>query len=111
MVWESNGKIVGCCGIHPIWDNLAEIRSLAVDEAHGGMGIGKSLVEYCLKRAENISISKIFALTYQVNFFLRLGFIIVDKERLPQKIWSDCLKCVKFPNCDETAVLIDLEEK
>lgn len=110
-VWEEDGNIVGCCALHPTWDNLAEVRSLAVDSSQAGKGVGKALIERCLEKAQDIGISKIFALTYQVDFFQKQGFITIDKDRLPQKIWSDCLKCVKFPHCDEIAVLIDLQEK
>lgn len=107
-VWEENGEIVGCCALHPTWENLAEIRSLAVDKQQAGKGIGKKLVQYCIKKALEIQIHRVFALTYQVDFFINSGFSVIDKEELPQKIWTDCLKCVKFPNCDETAVIKEI---
>jgi amino-acid N-acetyltransferase len=109
VVWEENNKILGCCALHPSWEYLAEIRSLAVNETAKGKGIGRKLVEYCLDTAKHIKAKKVFALTYQVNFFKKLGFEIIEKEKLPQKIWSDCIKCIKFPNCDEIAVIMEME--
>ncbi len=90
------------------WDNLAEVRSLAVMEEWQGEGIGRRLVEHCLSEAITLGIYRVFTLTYQQKFFEKLGFSQVDKSILPHKIWADCLKCPKFPDCDETAMLIEL---
>jgi amino-acid N-acetyltransferase len=97
--------LIGVCALHVIWDDLAEIRSLAVDPKVRRRGVGRSLVEHCLEEARSLQIPKVFALTYQAEFFRRIGFQRVDKSELPHKVWRDCLKCTKFPNCDETAVL------
>jgi len=97
--------LIGVCALHVIWDDLAEIRSLAVDPKIRRRGVGRSLVERCLEEARGLQIPKVFALTYQAEFFRRIGFEKVDKAELPHKVWRDCLKCTKFPNCDETAVL------
>ena len=97
--------LIGVCALHVIWDDLAEIRSLAVDPKIRRRGVGRSLVEHCLEEARGLQIPKVFALTYQAEFFRRIGFERVDKAELPHKVWRDCLKCTKFPNCDETAVL------
>lgn len=97
--------LIGVCALHVIWDDLAEIRSLAVDPKIRRRGVGRSLVEHCLAEARGLHIPKVFALTYQAEFFRRIGFEKVDKAELPHKVWRDCLKCTKFPNCDETAVL------
>jgi amino-acid N-acetyltransferase len=97
--------LIGVCALHVIWDDLAEIRSLAVDPKIRRRGIGRTLVEHCLEEARSLQIPKVFALTYQAEFFKRIGFERVDKGELPHKVWRDCLKCTKFPNCDETAVL------
>ena len=97
--------LIGVCALHVIWDDLAEIRSLAVDPTIRRRGVGRSLVEHCLEEARGLQIPKVFALTYQAEFFRRIGFERVDKSELPHKVWRDCLKCTKFPNCDETAVL------
>ena len=97
--------LIGVCALHVIWDDLAEIRSLAVDPKIRRRGVGRSLVEHCLEEARGLQIPKVFALTYQPEFFRRIGFERVDKAELPHKVWRDCLKCSKFPHCDETAVL------
>ena len=107
-VWEEDGMIVGVCALHVAWEDLAEVRSLAVEESATGRGIGRALVERCLEEARELAVSRVFALTYQEAFFSKLGFVEVDKQSLPQKIWADCLKCVKFPDCDETAVILEI---
>jgi amino-acid N-acetyltransferase len=105
---EGGEEPAGVCALHLCWEDLAEIKSLAVDEFYTGQGIGTKLVEACLSEAITLGLYKIFALTYRVDFFQRLGFKEVDKNLLPHKIWSDCLKCVKFPECDEVAVLLEV---
>lgn len=98
------GRIIGCCGLHVIWEDLAEVRSLAVDEAWRGHGIGRNLVEMCMADAAELAIPRVFALTYVPGFFKKLGFYDISKDQLPHKVWSDCIKCHKFPDCDEHAV-------
>ncbi len=105
---ESKDSIMGCCALTISWADLGEIRSLVVDEEQQGKGWGKRLVEACLSEALTLGIFKIFTLTYQTGFFEHQGFREVSKDVLPQKVWSDCLKCPKFPDCDETAMLIEL---
>ena len=107
-VYEENGEVVGTCALTIFWDNLAEIRSLAVSPKHAGRGVGRALVERALQEAKELGIPKVFVLTYQVEFFKKLGFKEISKETLPQKIWKDCINCVKFPNCDETAMAIEI---
>jgi amino-acid N-acetyltransferase len=103
-----DGPVIGCCALSICWEDLAEVRSLAVDEASKGEGIGKLLVDTCLAEAKQLGIARIFALTYVVDFFGKFGFEEVDKDLLPQKVWSDCINCPRFPECDETAMLLDL---
>jgi len=107
-VCEENEKIVGTCALAIFWSDLAEIRSLAVAPAHTHKGIGTMLVNQAIKEAKELGITRIFTLTYQVDFFKKLGFKEIDKNSLPHKIWRDCINCVKFPNCDETAMEITL---
>jgi amino-acid N-acetyltransferase len=109
-VYEENGEILGTCALTIFWNDLAEIRSLAVDPRHTGRGIGTALVKKALEEAKEFGICRVFTLTYQVKFFEKLGFKVIDKNTLPHKIWRDCINCVKFPNCDETAMEIWLEE-
>ncbi len=110
-VYEEDGKILGSCALKIFWDDLAEVRSLAVAPEHTKKGIGTALVKAALEEAKELGIPRVFTLTYQVGFFEKLGFKVIDKEKLPQKIWRDCINCVKFPNCDETALEINLLER
>lgn len=107
-VFEDNDGIAGVCALHISWDGLAEVRSLAVRSDRIGKGIGAGLVDHCLREAADLGAERVFVLTYQEGFFKKMGFSPVDKKELPHKIWTDCLNCVKFPNCDETALIIPL---
>jgi len=109
FVYEEEGEIQGVCSLHVNWEDLAEIRSLAVKEGNVSKGIGTRLVRECLKEAESLEIKRIYALTYSVDFFQKLGFRLIDKNELPQKVWRDCIRCVKFPDCDENAVIYTIE--
>jgi len=102
---DADGELVGVCSLHLVWEDLAEVRSLAVVQEAQGQGWGGRLVETCLSEAVTLGFVKVFALTYRPGFFARLGFKEVDKQKLPNKIWADCVKCVKFPDCDEIAML------
>lgn len=108
FICETNGNVCGVCALHVMWEDLAEIRSLAVNKEFQKQGIGKKLISQCLREAKGLGIKRIFALTYQPEFFKKLGFNDIDKSKLPQKIWGDCLRCHKFPECDENAVIINL---
>ncbi len=107
-VYEEDGELCGACALHVSWDGLAEIRSLAVRKDRVKRGIGSELVRQCLSEAASLQVQHVFVLTYQDGFFRKLGFTDVDKKELPHKIWTDCLNCVKFPNCDESALIIQL---
>lgn len=104
FVYDDNG-IKGVCALHVLWEDLAEVRSLAVKEDFQGRGIGKALVKRCLKEAVALGTKRAFALTYNIDFFIKIGFKEIDKAKLPHKIWGDCLRCPKFPECDEHAVI------
>lgn len=110
FVFEEDGEIKGVCALHILWEDLAEIRSLAVKKEAQRLGIGGFLVKTCLREAKNLGIDRVFALTYHPDFFKRFGFAEIDKTRLPQKIWGECLRCPKFPECDETAVIRELKK-
>ena len=105
---DNKAEIIGTCSMHICWEDLAQIRSLVVREPYQGQGIGKKLVEACVSEALKLGLNRIFVLTYQVEFFHKLGFREVDKATLPHKIWADCLKCVKFPECDEVAMIYEI---
>lgn len=110
-VWTAAEKegdeapVIGVCALHICWENLAEIRSLAVAEAEQGKGVGSRLVGACLAEAEKFGIGRVFTLTYQPEFFKKLGFTPIDKNELPHKVWSDCIQCPKFPDCNEEALV------
>lgn len=115
-IWEyslalDKDTVVGVGGLHIIWHDLAEVRSLAVDRAYTGQGIGRRLVEILLEEARWLKCPRVFSLTYQVGFFIKLGFCLTNKEDMPHKVWKECLNCVKFPNCDENAMILELPEE
>ncbi len=107
-VYEVDGKILGVGALAICWEDLAEVRSLAVSADQQGQGIGRLLVEQCLVEARDLGLKRVFALTYQPEFFKKLGFSDIEKSELPQKVWGDCINCVKFPDCDEYALAINL---
>src|ERR1039457_1427085 len=100
-VYEDDDIILGTTALHIVWEDLAEVRSVAVVEDAGRKGIGSQLVEACIKEARELGLRRIFCLTYKPEFFGKFGFRLVDKSELPHKVWGDCIKCVKFPDCDE----------
>jgi amino-acid N-acetyltransferase len=108
QVAETDGQITGCCALHIIWQDLAEIKSLAVDQSKKGTGTGKALVEASLCQAKELGLPRVFALTLEPDFFQRLGFEKVDRDSLPMKVWSDCARCPKQDHCDETAFIKEL---
>jgi len=101
---EEKGRITGCVALHISWDDLAEIKSLAVTKNSQGKGIGRDLVLACLQEAEVMGAKKIFVLTYKPEFFKKLGFKRIKTSALPHKIWAECINCCKFPNCQEIAL-------
>jgi amino-acid N-acetyltransferase len=105
---KGSAKLLGTCAMHICWEDIAEIRSLAVLPEYQEKRIGTELVDACLSEAVTLGIYKLFVLTYEPKFFEKFGFSQIDKAMLPHKIWADCLKCVKFPDCDETAMIITL---
>jgi len=108
IVCEANGRIVGVAALHVVWENIAELRSLVVDEECESKGVGRRLVEKAVEEAVGLGVEELFVLTYIPEFFTKLGFSVIDKQTLPHKIWTDCVKCHKFPDCDETAAAIKL---
>jgi amino-acid N-acetyltransferase len=103
-----DGQVTGVCALHISWEDLAEIRSLAVTTKERKKGIGGKLIAACLEEAKQIGVKRVFLLTYIPDYFARSGFHAVDRSALPHKIWADCIRCVKFPECDETAMVLDL---
>ena len=107
-VLDHDGEVLGTVSLQVWWLDLAEVRSLVVDESLAGQGYGRKLVQACLDEAAELGLSRVFALTYQEDFFARLGFTVIEKNELPHKIWGDCMQCPKFPDCDEIAMAISV---
>lgn len=105
---EENGQVIGVGALHLVWDELAEIRAMAIAPENVGTGVGRKIVERLFEEARELGIKKLFTLTYQPGFFEKLGFGEVAKEELPHKVWKECINCAKFPNCDETAMTREL---
>jgi len=109
-VIRENNRVIACGALHVIWEDLAEVKSLAVTQDHQKQGWGEKLVRKCLDEASVLGIPRVFCLTYTPDFFSKCGFKKVPKEELPQKIWGECFKCPKFPDCDETALTYSFGE-
>ncbi len=106
---ERKNLIVGCCALQFCWEDLAEIRSLAVHPDYQGRNIGSELTKTVLSEAKTFETKKVFTLTYRPKFFRKFGFVQIDRSDLPIKIWADCITCVKFPDCDESAMMKEIE--
>jgi len=103
-----NQPLQGCCALQVCWEDMAEIRSLAVVKDHWGKGIGRQLLEAAVEEARRLELTKVFTMTYHPGFFEKYGFHTIDRAQLPLKIWGDCILCVKFPDCDEIAMLKEI---
>jgi amino-acid N-acetyltransferase len=110
FVVEEDGVVHGCAGLHLVWGDLAEIKSLVVDHHGRNKGWGKMLIDACLAEARNMNLTHVFALTQVTGFFNRMGFQEIDKSELPHKVWTECVRCPKFTECDEVAVRIQVCE-
>lgn len=105
-------KVIGCCALHVVgWQGLGEIKSLVVAKGSQRGGAGAKLIKKCIEEAKTLGVGDIFALTFVSDFFKKLGFKSIDKKELPHKIWTDCVKCVSFPDCCEEAVIVKLRRR
>jgi len=109
FVIREGERVVACAALHVMWSDLAEIKSVVVAEGSQGQGIGVQLVQACLDEAKELGIPTVFCLTYKPAFFESLGFSQLDKMELPRKVWSECYRCPKFPDCDEVDLICHLE--
>lgn len=103
-------RVVGVCGLGIVWANLAELYALAVAPTARGQGLGRQLVEACMTEARTLKMPRVFCLTYEQHFFERLGFAVVDRQKLPLKVWSECVRCLKNQSCDEIAMAQTLDD-
>jgi len=108
FVVRKGGRVIACAALHVTWVDLAEIRSLAVDEKEQNQRVGSALVRACLEEARELGIPKVFCLVRKPAFFKKHGFQLIDKKELPQKVWAECYRCPKFPDCDEIALMRQL---
>ncbi len=106
--YEEKGKVLGCAALHISWNDLAEIKSVAVAKNKQGKGIGQGLIQACLEEAKFLGAKQIFVLTYRSDFFKKFGFKRIKNSELPHKIWAECINCCKFPNCQEVAMIKQL---
>ena len=111
FIFREGGRVIACAALHIDWSDLAEIKSVAVAEDRQRQGIGSQLIEACLREAKELGMPTVFCLTYKPAFFESLGFSQLDKMELPQKVWNECYRCPKYPNCDEIALIYRLEEE
>ncbi|UCC68292.1 MAG: N-acetyltransferase [Armatimonadota bacterium] len=107
-VAEDSHEVVACGALHVTWGDLAEIKGVAVREDHRGRGLGQQLVEACLEDARALGLPRVFLLTYIPRYFERFGFREVEKSELPQKVWAECIRCPKFPDCGEISMILDI---
>jgi amino-acid N-acetyltransferase len=105
FVFRDGGKVIGCCALYITWGDLAEIKALAVDPKYVKKGIGSKLVRECINDAGSMGIAKMFTLTMAPEFFRKQGFKPIKKSELPKKIWGECLRCSRYPDCDEDALI------
>lgn len=110
FVIKDGDKVLACAALHVSWSDIAEIRSVAVSQDSQQKGLGARLVNACLEEAKELGINTVFCFTYQPEFFKRHKFIDIDKIELPHKVWTDCFRCPKYPDCDETALIFHAEE-
>jgi len=110
FVGREEERVVGCAALHVCWSDLAEIKSVAVAEDKQDQKVGAKLIEACLADAKALGISTVFCLTYKPGFYEKFDFIQVDKMELPRKVWTECYRCPKFPDCDEVALICRLKE-
>ena len=105
VVRDDGGGLLACGGLHILWEDIGEIKSLAVREDQQGRGLGQRIVEACIDEARQIGLGTAFALTYRPGFFEKLGFAQADVMTLPRKVWGECYRCPKFPTCNEIAMV------
>jgi len=105
FIVREDERVIACAALHVNWSDLAEVKSVAVAEDNQRQGVGDQLIEACLAEAKELGIPTVFCLTYKPVFFERFGFSPIDKMELSRKVWTECYRCPKFPNCDEVALI------
>ncbi len=108
FVVRDGDNVVACVALHVSWADLAEVKSLAVAQGRQAQGLGKALVKTCIDEAKELGVGTVFCLTYNQDFFEKQGFVRIDKSELPRKVWGECYKCPKFPDCDEVPLIVHI---
>ncbi len=108
---DDNNRVVGCAALHVFWEDLAELKCLAVSERAHGQGVGRNLVDSCWEAARELELTSVFTLTYVPEFFEKCGYHRIDKHDLPHKIWNECVRCPLFPECHEVALIRSITEQ
>ena len=108
-VVREGDDLLGCAALHVSWEDLAEIKGMAVKEDHQRQGLGRLLTLACLEEARALGIPTVFCLTYKQEFYASIGFHQLDVMHLPRKVWGECYRCAKFPNCEEVAMVFEVE--
>ncbi|MDR3071326.1 MAG: N-acetyltransferase [Endomicrobium sp.] len=108
VVLENENKIIGCGALHVSWEDLAEVKALAVAEQFKRQGFGKKIVEILQENAKKLEINRVFALSFTPEFFIKLGYTVVSREMLPHKIWNECVNCHLFPDCGEVPLIVSI---
>ncbi|MBU0762715.1 MAG: N-acetyltransferase [Candidatus Altiarchaeota archaeon] len=101
-------EIVGCVSLHISWEDLAEVKSLAVAPERLGKGVGRELLKAAIEEATDLGIQQLFTLTLEPEYFIKHGFTVIHRDNLPMKVWGECIHCPKYPECDETALTYDI---
>jgi amino-acid N-acetyltransferase len=110
-VAAEGGRILGTAALHLSWENLAEIKSVSVADGRQRQGLGRRLVEHCLKEASDLGVERVFVLTYVSSFFEGMGFSRIDRAELPHRVWAECVRCPDFPDCGEIAMIRPIPRK
>ena len=108
FVVRDGDRVVGCGALHIVWADMAELKSLAVEESQHSRGIGAAITRACVEEGRALGLASLFALTYRPGFFERLGWRQADVMTLPRKVWNECYRCPKFPSCNEIALTFEL---
>ena len=111
VVMEKDGHVIGCCGVHPDWEDLGEVVSFAVARPYVRQGIGMAMLESCTEDAKKLGIGRLFVLTSSPEYFEKRGYEQIKKEKLPWKIWADCVNCSKYPNCGSVALIKEIDRE
>jgi len=106
---DKNSRLIGCSAMQVSWEDIGEIRTLAVRKDQQGRGYGSEILKACINEAKELGLKKVFTLTYKEAFFKKSGFKPISKTKLPNKIWADCIHCPHFPDCDETALMYKIK--